>query len=148
MKRTPLEYSLYLLQLRDRTEAEIRKKMKVKEFLAEDIEKTIKWLKEKDFINDERFVQRLVESQKSKIESGKRKIIFKMYKLGLNKELIDQYSGKVEVESELEKAEELAGRWLAKNAEKDKKYERLGRHLAGKGYEIDVIKEVLSKVIK
>jgi len=134
--------------LRDRTEAEIRKKMKEKGFLAEEIEKTVRWLKEKDFINDEKFAKRLVESQKSKVESGKRKVVFKMYKLGISKELIDKYSGDIVPEDELEKAKELAEKWLKKNTDKDNKYQKLGSHLAGKGYEIDIVKQVLSEVLK
>ena len=148
MKYSPQNYALRLLELRDRTEAEIRKKMKEKGFLAEEIEKTVRWLKEKDFINDEKFAKRLVESQKSKVESGKRKVVFKMYKLGISKELIDKYSGDIVPEDELEKAKELAEKWLKKNTDKDNKYQKLGSHLAGKGYEIDIVKQVLSEVLK
>lgn len=141
------EYSLGLLAKRDYTEQRIKEKFFEKKYSEEEIAESLKWLKEKDFINDDRFTENYVKCRILNIKTGKQKLYFKLKQLGIGKELIEKHLRAVKEEDELEKAKELSKRWLVKNEEKDKKYERLGHHLAGKGYEIDVIREVLGKIL-
>jgi regulatory protein len=144
MKKSPLQYALDLIKLRDRTEFEIKSKMRQKGFDDEEIIKTINWLKEKIFLDDERFTKHYVKNAHLSGRSGKYKITFKLRTLGIDKELIDKY---VTTDSDYDNALDLGQRWVIKNVNKDKKYEKLGRFLLGRGFEIDVVKRVLDEVL-
>lgn len=148
MKKTPLEYALYLVQIRDRTESEIRKKMTEKSVDKTEMEKTIQWLKDKKFIDDERFVQNYIRNKKDDLRSGRRKVEQKLYHLGVSRDLIEAYLSSIDPESEYEKAKEIGIKWIQKNSQKEKKYEKLGRFLAGRGYDLDVVKQVLAGILK
>jgi regulatory protein len=148
MKKTPLQYALDLVALRDRTEFEIRKKMAEKKFPEEEIIKTIDWLKDKRFIDDERFVDNYIKAQCSAGRNGCYKIKFKLNSLGINKELIEKYFSEVDSDDEKGRARELADRWIIKNENKDKKYEKLGRFLISRGFGIEVVQSTLGEVLK
>ncbi len=147
MKKSPLQYALDLVALRDRTEFEIKNKMTEKQYLGEEIIKTIEWLKDKKFINDERFVDNYVKDQCSLGRNGFYKIKFKLYSLGISKELIEKYCNEIDLDNEQNRAKELADKWLIKNESKDNKYDKLGRFLVGRGFEINIVREVLKQVI-
>lgn len=148
MKKTPLQYALYLLELRDRTEGEIREKMKRKEYEPEEIEKAVNFLKDKDFINDERFVRNFVQNKQSFGTIGKYKIRQKLILLHLDNKLIEENLVGIDPEAEYDRAIESARNWLSHHQiPKEKIYEKVGRFLAGRGFEIDVIKKVLDSII-
>ena len=147
MKKSPLQYALDLIAMRDRTVSEIRKKMLDKQISPDVVESTIQTLLDKKFLNDERFVHNYINSQKRQGRFGRFRIVQKMKMLGLSKELIDNSKSEMDRDSEGERARELAEKWLIKNSTKDKHYERLGRFLASRGFEIDVIKNILNEML-
>jgi regulatory protein len=147
IKKSALQYALDLLKLRDRTEAEIKKKLKEKEYPTEEIGVAIDWLKTKRFLDDERFVQNFIKSRAQNPKNGKRKILFKLSGLGLGKDLVDQYANQFDEGEEMEKAKALAEKWLRRHPGDEKAYQKIGQHLAGKGYEIDTIKQVLREIL-
>lgn len=149
MKKKPLEYALYLIELRDRSEGEIRAKMREKRYEEAEIEKTVAFLLDKDFLNDERFVTNFIRSKQDFGSAGIYKIKQKLILLHLDRELIDEKLSEIEPERELDRAMELAKAWVVKKkVEPEKRYEKLGRFLIAKGYGIDTVKEVLSEVLK
>ena len=148
MKQSALKYALYLLEMRDRSEAEIRKKMTEKEYLAEEIDKTILWLKDKKFIDDERFVDNYLKLQAGIGKSGRYKIKFKLQNLGIDRELIEEKLAGIDPDIEFDQAHTLTEKWLArKEIPKEKKYEKVGRFLAGRGYSLDIVHKVLNSII-
>lgn len=149
MKKKPLEYALYLLELRDRTEGEIREKMKRKEYEPEEIEKAVDFLKDKEFVDDERFVKRYIENKQSFGTAGKYKIRQKLMLLHLDSKLIEENLEGIDSEAEYERALEMIKDWLARHKiPKEKMYEKVGRHLVSQGYEYDIVKRVLEVVLK
>ncbi len=150
MKKKPLEYALYLLELRDRTEGEIRQKMSMKKYEPAEIEKTVKFLKEKDFIDDERFVRNFVRNKQEFGSTGKYKIRQKLIQLRVGPELIEQNLNEIDTRDELNRATELAKNWLAKQKSilPEKRYEKLGRYLVSRGFEWEVVKTVLGETLK
>ena len=142
---SPKEYALYLLKLRDRSEFEIRKKMKGKEFTPISIDETVDWLKEKQFIDDDRFVQNFVRLHLMVGKSGSRKMEFQLRHYGIDKEIIEKYLSEITKDDEFIRAEELAKSWLKKKTEipPEKVYERLGRFLLSRGFSYDIIKPIL-----
>lgn len=159
MKKRPLEYALYLLELRDRTEGEIRQKMRMKKYETAEIEETVKFLKEKDFIDDERFVKNYITNKQAFGATGKYKIRQKLMLLHLDHKLIDENLAETDLVEEKERATELAKNWLAKkkghigtspdlSLEKRGTYEKLGRFLATRGFEIDIVKDILQELLR
>lgn len=149
MKKKPLEYALYLLELRDRTEGEIREKMKRKGYESGEIEDTVTFLKDKDFINDERFVRNFIQNKQSFGTTGKYKIRQKLMLLHLDHTLIEENLKETDPEAERERALELAHDWMKKKSSipPEKRYEKLGRYLIARGFEIDIVKSILSEVL-
>jgi len=159
MKKKPLEYALYLIEMRDRSVNEIRQKMEQKEYLPEDIEKTVQFLLDKDFLNDERFVESYIKQLQFRSQ-GIYKIRMQLARFGLERELIEEKLGEIDSEAEYEKAKELAINWMAKKGYSDasagastpeirrKKYEKVGRFLAGRGYSLDIVKKILNELLK
>ncbi|PIS07310.1 hypothetical protein COT78_04105 [Candidatus Berkelbacteria bacterium CG10_big_fil_rev_8_21_14_0_10_43_13] len=149
MKKKPLECALYLLELRDRTEGEIRDKMRMKKYEPAEIDSTIQFLTDKDFINDERFVKNLIRNNTDFGTKGKYKIRQKLIQLKVPADLIEQNLNGIDSDDELQRATELAEKWLAKqrNILPEKRYEKLGRHLISRGYEWDIVKDVMEKLL-
>lgn len=148
-QKTPLQCALDLLKLRDRSEFEIRKKMREKEFLPEEIDNTVKFLFDKKFLDDDRFTEIYVRSQRSIGRNGKVKIRMKLKNLGVADETINKYlSSDSENDDELENAQEVVKKWLRtkSNTPKEKIREKLFRHLAGRGFEYDVIMKVVNNI--
>lgn len=138
-----------MLELRDRTEGEIREKMGRKEYEPEEIEKAVDFLKDKDFINDERFVKGYVENKQSFGTTGKYKIRQKLMLLHLDSGLIEENLAEINPETEYDQAIKLAKNYLAhREVPKEKLYEKVGRHLVSKGYEYDTVKKVLDGLLK
>lgn len=149
MRKTPLQYALDMITLRDRSEFEIRKKMTEKEYTAEEIASTVQWLKDKKFLDDERFVEHYVKYQLSIGRNGKQKIKLKLYQLGVNEELVHKYlSGNDD--SEFENALCQAEKWLKRNTIEDKykQKEKLCRFLMGRGFGYDVFRNIAEKLNK
>ena len=148
--RSAQEYAFFLLKLRDRSIGEIRHKMAEKKFEPAEIAKTVDFLIEKKFLDDARFVENYIRGQQSFGSAGRYKLKFKLQKLYIPRELIEEKLGNIEEDDELERAEELAKNWLAKKltCPPEKRYERLGRFLCGKGYAIGTVSKVLSESLK
>ncbi|MEI6498341.1 MAG: regulatory protein RecX [bacterium] len=147
MKKTPLQYALDMISLRDRSEFELHKKMVRKEYSEEEIATTIEWLKDKKFLNDERFAEHFIKYQMSLGRVGKQKIKLKLYQLGVAEDLINKYLND-QGENELENAQIQAQKWLVRSKITDK-YEqknKLFRFLLGRGFNYDIIIKATEKL--
>lgn len=146
MMKKPLEYALFLLSIRDRTKGEIRQKMREKKYEESEIEETVRFLIQNSFLDDDRFVKNLLKSERAK-SMGKFKLRQRLINLHFENETINQALS--QLDSEYEKALDLAKKWKAKkpDLERQKMYEKLGRFLAGRGFEIDVVKKVLGEIL-
>ena len=136
-----------MITLRDRSEFEIRKKMSEKEYSTEEIANTVEWLKDKKFLDDERFTEHYIKYQQSLGRVGKQKIKLKLYQFGVNDDLISKYFSNIE-ETEFENAENQAQKWLARNTIEDKyaQKNKLCRFLLGRGFNYDIIIKVTEKL--
>ena len=150
MNHSSLQYALNLLKLRDRTVGEIKDKMKQKGFENSDIIKAVEFLKDKDFINDERFVINYIRSKQSFGSAGKYKIKFKLEQLKVDRELIGRKLSEISPDDEESRAKELARNWLSKkqSVPAEKRYEKLGRFLIARGFEISIVRRALEDILK
>lgn len=149
-KLSPLNYALYLLKLRDRTVGEIQGKMKQKGFEEVEISQTVEFLKSKKLLDDERFAANYIQNKQQFGSTGKYKIKFKLEQLKVDKEIINQKLSQIEPESEYDRALNLGKNWFIKkqSVPAEKRYERLGRFLIGRGFEINIVKDVLADILK
>ena len=142
--------ALHFLERSFKSSKQVVDKLTIKEFDIKTIDRVMDFLKQYDFINDERFVELFI---KEKIRSiGKNKIKFTLLKKSLPKELIEEALDKITSEQQLEIALKLGEKklvTLSKNEKDSRKlYKKTSDYLARSGYDYSVIKEVLAKITK
>jgi len=88
--KTCLDYALHYTSRYPKTERELRIQLMQKGYFSEDINKTIEFLKEKNFLNDRMFVESYIRSEL--VNKGKPAIaiIQKLQEKGADKHLIMQ----------------------------------------------------------
>lgn len=139
--------ALNFLSFRPRSEKELRDYLKKKKCDDLSIQRIIESLKEHKFLNDEEFVTWWIEQRTIARPKAARTIKFELKQKGISKELIEEAFEK-DLSSDLEKAKALIKKRIKRYPDiADKKiYEKLGRFLASKGFDYEIIKEVLDQV--
>lgn len=90
--------ALFLLERRDHTEAELRQKLKNKDFLQNSIDTAIERLKEYKFIDDRRFTEQYLRYHMG--EQSRRSLAMKLLQKGIRSDLFEAVYG--ELMSELD----------------------------------------------
>ncbi len=88
-KKNPIDVALKHLANRDRTCQEIKKHLKEKEFSTDEIEETVGYLLEMNYLNDELYIKNYIEYAASK-GKGSAKIKGELRNRGVDKQLIDK----------------------------------------------------------
>ncbi len=147
-KLKPLEYAFYLLKLRDRSIGEMEEKLCHREYLKEDISRTLAFLIEKDFLNDQRFAENFVRFKKTLKPVGKYYLQNKLMVKKIPKEIIDKVLR--ESGDQISEISEAVDRWLShhKKLPKEKIYQNLARHLVARGFEWEKIRETIAEKIQ
>ncbi|MGN0711087.1 MAG: regulatory protein RecX [Anaerovoracaceae bacterium] len=163
-----LNAALKYLSYQERTEQEVRKYLKGKEFDAGEIEKTVLYLRDMGYVNDRGYAVRYAEQAVRK-GKGSLKIKAELRKKGIEDEILEDIDEEVREEfgSEYQRAEEEARRFAdeygpllealpeetyEEKAEKYKEKQRLtaklGRRLAGRGFPQDIIFQVIREAFE
>lgn len=156
IKKTDEEVRFYNLAVgyiarRPRSEKELRDYLFRKKVEGAVTEKIVEKMRRLNFINDSDFATWWVnQRQESSRPKGERAIKFELYRKGVSKEIIEEaFSDNLpdgsERVSELDlalKSGEKKKRSL-QGLEKRKYYEKLGRFLAGKGFNWEITKEAI-----
>lgn len=142
--------SLRYLSYRPRSEKEIRDYIKkcAKDLDSSITEKIISKLKEYNFLNDENFAKLWIEQRTNFKPKSLRVIKMELAQKGIKKELIEDMIYDLRFKNkDLESVKKLIEKRITRyeNLEKQEIYEKLGRFLAGKGFDYDTIKEALSR---
>jgi regulatory protein len=141
----PLEYAFYLLKSRDRSIGEMKERLKRHQCTPEEINETISFLVEKNFLNDQRFAENFVRFKKSLKPTGRYYLRNKLLEKKISSNLVEKVLAEnIDQESEVEEATE---RWLKKNKKvaEDKIYQKLSRHLVSRGFEWEKVREVVNE---
>ncbi len=140
--------ALRIVEKAYKTEKEMVDKLLQKGYEGIIIEKTIAFLKEYNFLNDEKYTL-MYAKDKSKIQ-GKNKIKYSLMKKGIDKEIIENTLDSIDNNVEEETAYNLAikkYRILSKKEnDKYKLNQKLIRFLLGKGYDYGLIKDVIKRI--
>lgn len=139
--------ALHLLERQDRTEWQLREKLRQSEYPEETIEAAVSFVKSYHYIDDARFARHYICTHCEK--KSKRQICMELIRKGIQKEHIDQLYAEVTEELGLEdKDNQLIQKWIEKkhidlNQISGKEYQRFYRFLLGKGFDCDEINHVL-----
>lgn len=142
------EYTLRALSICDNTSGEIRKKLYLKEYSEEIIDRVIKKLLENEYLDDEKYIDRWI-NDKSKIPGMSKKVIYyKLLQKGLNKELLDRKFNEVDIDDY--KLALLAAEKKMKTIHGDKEHikRKIFSYLKGKGYNNDTCFKVIENLIQ
>lgn len=141
------EYALKLLEYRERSEWEIRDRMRRKGYEEKVITETIEFLKNQNLVNDERFARMWTESRLRK-SYGRWKISSDLKGKGVDEKLIDEvlkelYSGINEVQIALELVER---KWPSLEKGDNLMLRRISSFLKRRGFSFEVIADVMNQI--
>ena len=142
--------ALHFLGMSFKSAKQVVDKLTIKEFDLKTIDRVMEFLKQYDFIDDNRFVKLFI---KEKIKStGKNKIKFTLLKKGLPEQLIKEQLHEITSEQQFEIALKLGEkkiRILSKSENNTKKlYKKTADYLFRNGYDFEIINAVLDKITK
>lgn len=142
-------YSIYMLSKKDKTKKEINKKLKEKGYDEVIINRTIKKLKELNYLDDELYCQKFISDRINFSTKGKNKIKSELYQKGVNKETISEKIKEIDDSLEYERALCIGQKKLKVLKEKDKYKlkQKLFSHLVYKGFDFNIVKSVIAKLI-
>lgn len=112
-----------------RTESEVRKKCQTLKYNDENIDEIIEYLKENDYINDEKYVERYIQNVMRLKNSSINEIKIDLLRRGIEDSLIEK-----NITEELEEYEEKSAIILANKKIKTMEIEKLKRYLLNKGF--------------
>jgi regulatory protein len=141
-------YALMLLGYRERSLREIKMRMRQKGYEEKLIEKVVKYLKDRNLINDKRFTRLWAESRIKK-GYGSWRIQSELEQKGVNREMADEilkdlYSGINEVQIALDLVRKKKG--VLK--ESQRLTERVSNLLRRRGFSFEVISNVVEEIQK
>lgn len=143
-------YALKLLEKGYKSEKEIYDKLISREYNEKSIAKIISFLREYEFIDDERYCKLFVNE---KLYSyGRNKIKYLLMKKGINNEIIEYTINNIDENIEKEVAIKLAEKKykLLISSEKNYKklYKKIGDYLLNRGYNYNIVSGILNNIIR
>ena len=126
-----------------RTEREITRFLLRKDAAPETVNKIIGRLKTMNYINDEAYAKLFTEQKRQKLGIGA--IRNKLFTRGINSGLIEQSIDEVDGQTQEDLARRVADKYL-RNKDRDfKTIQKLYRHLASKGFELDLSSQIVEE---
>ena len=141
--------ALNILSKSSQSEKQIRQKLS-KDFEEHTIDRVLEFLQKYKFIDDEDLASRIVNTNVNLNKYGKNKIKQNLYNKGIDKTIIEYAIDEIDTDKEFENALYLGKKRFErlKNEDSKKAYQKIGNHLAYKGFNYDIIKKVLNKLFK
>ena len=135
--------AMRLLELRDRTEKELRDKLKEKGFNEEETDAAIGYVSSYGYLNDEKYTENYIFFNKER--KSRRRIAFDLKTKGIPAEIIDR-----KLEENPYDETGLIRKMLIKRMQKEdpsdpRYYVKLSNYLFGKGFDISDIEKVMSE---
>ncbi len=135
------ERTLYLLRSRDRTELEIRRKLKDGHYPQEAIDYAVDFLKRYRFVDDENYGRNYISTYGDK--KSRKQLEFELQNKGLDREEIDRLLEECQVSEEQQIAKFLKKKGYEKDITQPKERAKLAAALARKGFSYDAIYQVM-----
>ena len=137
------ERSLFLLKDMDKTEKQIRDKLKLGDYPEDIINNAIEFLKKYGYVDDIRYAKLYISSKQN--SKSIKQIELVLYKKGVNKENVSKVLLEMDLSNE-EALNKLIEKIIKKYDLNDKtQYNKMCRYLLGKGFSYGEIQEALFK---
>ena len=137
------ERSLFLLKDMDKTEKQIRDKLKLGDYPEDIINNAIEFLKKYGYVYDIRYAKLYISSKQN--SKSIKQIELELYKKGVNKENVSKVLLEMDLSNE-EALNKLIEKIIKKYDLNDKtQYNKMCRYLLGKGFSYGEIQEALFK---
>ena len=137
------ERSLFLLKDMDKTEKQIRDKLKLGDYPEDIINNAIEFLKKYGYVDDIRYAKLYISSKQN--SKSIKQIKLELYKKGVNKENVSKVLLEMDLSNE-EALNKLIEKIIKKYDLNDKtQYNKMCRFLLGKGFSYGEIQEALFK---
>ena len=151
MAGSAYDYALRLLTARAYTSRDLRRKLDQRGFDREEAEATIERLESNGLLNDERYAEEFARQRLVNQGSSRRRVEQLLARKGISREVATFAAEKVIEEEEVDliaAMERIARKKLMSLGELDVrvKRQRLFGFLARKGYDLDEIEQVMSRV--
>ncbi|HBF6538097.1 TPA: recombination regulator RecX, partial [Clostridioides difficile] len=140
--------ALNILSHADQSEKKLKEKLS-SEFDENIIERVIDFLKSYNLVNDSVLAQKIVNTNVNLNKCGKNRIKQNLYNKGINRSTINEAVSELDKDTEFENAMYLAKKRYERVKKEDKKkiYQKISQHLSYKGFDYDIIKRVLNKLL-
>ena len=143
-------YALKYIEKAYKTEKQIADKLIEKDYPEEVVRKTIDFLKEYKFIDDDNFLQTYIIDNESKF--GKKKIKYNLLRKGINEAVVANALEKITSASEEESCQRIAAKKYDSIRNSDasymKVYKKLGDFLMRNGYSSVIVSDTLKLIVK
>ena len=137
-------FALNKISYSQKSTYEVRQKLKEKNFSEDVIEKIIAYLASYGFLDDEAYVKAYIRDKDEVSNWARGKIRFMLKRKHIDDKLIDDYIYLISDEREAEKASFFADKKIKNDFSYDNRT-KVFRHLASKGFDIDIINQVLNE---
>lgn len=146
--RKAINSALNFLSYRQRSEKEIRVKLKEKEYEQNYIERAISFCKEQNYIDDEAFAISFIKDKQNLNNLGQYRIKRELLLKGIDEDIIERVLVEDDDE-EYERALEIARKKYSsyKDDDRNKIYRKLSGFLQRKGYSFDVVRNILKELL-
>ncbi|MBE6070825.1 MAG: recombination regulator RecX [Clostridium butyricum] len=143
------ESALRMIERSYKTEKEIRDKLKQKGYEEKQIDNSIKFLKEYNFLNDSVYAKAFI---KDKLNSkGSQKIKYDLMRKGVSKDIIEENLMDIDKSEEKEVALNIGKKKYdaikKKESDNYKASGKLYRFLISRGYSYDIVKDVVKEIM-
>jgi len=143
-----IEYTLKFLSYRERSQKEVYDRLKIRGYDEDKINNAINYCLDKNYINDTRFAETFIQEKTEINKLGSYRIKQELSIKGISREIIEEVL-EPDYEQELEMATELALKKVSsyKNDNRYAQYRKLGGYLQRRGYNFDIVREVLENIL-
>lgn len=142
--------ALKIIERTYKSEKELRDKLVLKGYDDHIIKQTINFLREYNLLNDTNYAKMYVKDRSR--NQGKNKIKYKLIQKGIDENIIEEELNKIDKDEIKKVVYEMAlkkYRVLSKRENDNYKLtQKLYRFLMGKGYDYDLIKDVIKSIVK
>ena len=140
------EYALRLITIKDRTEKELRTRLADKGYDAEDIEAQLQFLKEYNYIDDQKYAEHFANDCVNLKKWGRARIKMELIKRGIDKEIAESAAEMSCEESGDILLSQMQKKFQNADMESPKERARIFGYFARRGFLPDEIKGAMNKI--
>lgn len=140
-------FALGKISFAQKSSFEIEKLLKTEGFDGDSIDKTLSFLDEYGLIDDDAYVKSFVSDKHNLSRWSKNKIRYALGAKRISNDLIESYLSEISYEEEYDKAYNFAIKKARDNFSIENK-QKVYRYLSSKGFEFDIINQVVGDLFK